>query len=68
VADPRPSPAYAVGDVVEVVPSARHQTLRRGQIRAVVWHVKDQRWNYYLVSDGRKVSTRYLAEDLRGRG
>jgi hypothetical protein len=57
-----------VGDVVEVVPSARHQTLRRGQIRAGVWHVKDQRWNYYLVSDGRKVSTRYLAEDLRGRG
>ena len=68
MADPRPAPTFAVGDVVEVVPSARHQTPWRGEIRAAVWHFKDRRWNYYLTSDGRAVSTRYFAEDLRGRG
>ena len=57
-----------MGDLVEVVPSARHQTLRQGSVRAVVWHFKDRRWNFYLTSEGRSVSTRYLAEDLRGRG
>lgn len=57
-----------MGDPVEVVPSARHQTLWRGEVRAVVWHFKDRRWNYYLVSEGRAVSTRYLTEDLRHSG
>jgi hypothetical protein len=68
MADARPPPAFTVGAHVEVVPSARHRTPWRGEVRAVAWHVKDRRWNYYLVSDGRAVSTRYLAEDLRGRG
>ncbi len=57
-----------MGDFVEVVPSTRHQTPWRGTVRAVVWHFKDRRWNYYLVSEGRAVSTRYLTEDLRHSG
>lgn len=57
-----------MGDFVEVIPGERHQTPWRGTVRAVVWHFKDGRWNYYLTSEGRSVSTRYLAEDLRGRG
>lgn len=68
MAEPRPPPAFAVGDLVAVVPSARHQTPWRGAVRAVVWHFKDGRWNYYLSSKGRSVSTRYLAEDLRRCG
>jgi hypothetical protein len=63
VADP-PPPEFNVGDRVRVVSSARHLTPHTGPIRQVVWHFKHARYNYYIEENGKKVSTRYYADDL----
>ncbi len=60
----RPSPEFKVGDQVRVVPSERHSTPHRGEIRQVTWHFRNARYNYYIEENGKKVSTRYLAADL----
>ena len=38
--------------------------LREGKIRQFGWHFKDSAWDYYIESDGRKISKRYRASDL----
>lgn len=60
----REHPAFAVGDRVRVVPSERHQTLRFGTIRQMIWHGQHARYYYYLNADGKKIHTRYAADDL----
>jgi hypothetical protein len=60
----RPSPIFPVGQAVRVILNDRNKTPYSGKIRAAFWHHKDQRFNYYLEEDSKKVSKRYLAEDL----
>ncbi len=60
----RPPPEFKVGDRVRVVPSGRHSTPHRGEIRQVIWHFRNARYNDYIEENGKKVSTRYLAADL----
>ncbi|WP_141720138.1 hypothetical protein [Rhizobium sp. YK2] len=36
----------------------------QGTIRDVIWHFKDGEVNYYLEQDGKKLSKRYLTNDL----
>jgi hypothetical protein len=60
----RPDPEFQVGDRVQVVLNNRNRTFHRGLVREVVWHIKDGRYNFYLEAKGKKVSKRYLAEDL----
>ena len=64
-ADSAPSPVFQPGDRVEVVPGELHRTVHRGEVARSVWHFKHRCWFYFLVCDGRAVSTRYRAEDLR---
>lgn len=59
-----PKPVFSVGQRVRVIVNDRNRTPHDGSVRQVVWHHKDQRYNYYLEEAGKKVSKRYLAEDL----
>jgi len=36
----------------------------QGTIRDVIWHFKDREANFYLAQDGKKLSKRYLTNDL----
>jgi len=60
----KPFPELEVGQRVRIVLNERNRTPRMGTIRQVIWHFKDQTFNYYLEEDGKKVSKRYLAVDL----
>jgi hypothetical protein len=64
----RPPPAYSLGQRVRVILNARNRTPREGTVREIVWHFKDRRYNYYLEEGGKKVSKRYLSEDLEPGG
>jgi hypothetical protein len=55
---------FSVGQKVKVVLNDRNRTPHTGSVREVTWHYKDGRYNYYLEEDGKKVSKRYLEEDL----
>ena len=56
---------YPVGTAVRVLSNeGRNKTLHWGTVRRAVWHQKDECWNYYLEVGGKKISKRYLAEDL----
>jgi hypothetical protein len=59
-----PQPEFALGDYDEVSINDCNRTPRRGFVRDIIWHYKDQRYNYYLMDDGKGVSKRYFAEDL----
>jgi hypothetical protein len=61
----RPVPRFAVGQRVSVVINERNTTQHAGAIREVIWHFKEQRYNYYLIEGGKKVSKRYLEDDLK---
>jgi hypothetical protein len=60
----KPPPAFTTGQWVQVIISDRNRTLHTGKIRAVIWHHKDKRYNYYLEERGKKVPKRYFEEDL----
>jgi hypothetical protein len=60
----KPAPLYSVGQRVRVVLNEKNKTPHEGTIRVIIWHHKDQRYNYYLEENGRKVSKRYFDEDL----
>lgn len=64
----RPPPAYSLGQRVRVVLNERNRTPREGTVRRIVWHFKDGRYNYYLEQDDKRVSKRYLREDLEPAG
>jgi hypothetical protein len=59
----RPS-EFKVGDHVAVRLNDRNRTPHVGEVREVIWHFKDARYNYYLSEGGKKVHKRYFAEDL----
>jgi len=60
----RPPPRFVVGQAVRVVLNARNTTAHCGTVRDVVWHFKQERYHYYLLENGKKVSKRYSDEDL----
>ena len=60
----RPEPAFCLGQKVTVVLNERNRTPHTGTIREIIWHHKDQRYNYYLEEGGKKISKRYVGEDL----
>jgi hypothetical protein len=57
-------PAFSVGQQVRVILNERNRTPRTGSIRQIIWHYKDERYNYYLTVNGKSVSKRYFEEDL----
>lgn len=57
-----PRPEFDLDDPVETRPGVG--THRVGVIRDRIWHGKNGVWNYYLECKGKRVSKRYLAEDL----
>lgn len=63
--DHLPQPAFAIGSSVSVVVSARNHTARRGTVVRCAWHGKLGQWMFFLEVAGRRVSKRYLADDLR---
>lgn len=64
LADPQlPTPTFDVGDNVET--AGQGTSCRSGVIRDRVWDHKDQRWNYYIESGGKRISRSYLDGDLR---
>ena len=56
---------FELGDKVEVILNHRNKTFHKGKIRQVIWHNKDNCWNYYLEENGKKIQKRYLSEDLK---
>lgn len=61
--DPQRS-AFSIGQAVRVLARGGRNTPRVGVVDEVIWHHKDGRWNYYLRVNGKKISKRYVAEDL----
>lgn len=57
-------PEFAIGERVSVRVSRRNRTAHIGEVREVVWHIKDRRYNYYLGEGNKKIKKRYFAEDL----
>jgi len=64
----RAAPRYSVGSPVRVVPNQRNRTLHQGAVRERVWHHKHGCWTYSLEAKGKRVSKRYVAEDLERLG
>jgi len=60
----RENPRFERGASVSVIVNERNRTPHQGTIRKRVWHYKFERWTYFLEEEGRKVSKRYIAEDL----
>ena len=60
-----PDSEFQIGDPVTVIMNDRNKTRRTGIVQRIIWHYKDSRYNYYLEVDGRSVSKRYFADDLR---
>ena len=60
----KPPLAFSIGDRVRVILAERNQTSRTGTIREIVWHYKDQRYNYYIEENGKKVGKRYFEDDF----
>jgi hypothetical protein len=57
-------PDFSVGQQVRVILNERNKTPHTGTIRQIIWHDKDQRFNYYIEENGKKVSKRYFNEDF----
>jgi hypothetical protein len=56
----------SLGQAVSVIPKLGH-TPHSGTVREIIWHHKNRCWNYYLTTDtGKKLTKRYVAEDLEG--
>ena len=65
VSQGKPPPAFIEGQCVEVIVNARNTTYRKGRVRGVNWHHKEGQWIFVLEENGKKVSKRYEAKDLR---
>jgi hypothetical protein len=59
-----PPPELEVGDRVSVNVGGRNRTPHTGHVRAHIWHLKLERWCYYLQVNERKIHKRYFADDL----
>ncbi len=60
-----PAPAFSIGAEVEVIVNERNRTYHRGIIASAIWHHKAKTWHYRLAANGKKISKRYEACDLR---
>lgn len=60
----RERPSFALGARVQVVPNGQNRRLWVGLVARRIWHHKHACWTYFIESDGKKVSKRYVAEDL----
>ena len=58
-------PEFRVGDKVEVILNERNTTPHKGIVNDVIWHFKYEQWFYMISENGKKVSKRYFATDLR---
>ena len=56
-----PIPNAIVFDRIRVL---EPNTPREGTVRELIWHFKDAAWNYYIESEGKKVSKRYVDSDI----
>ncbi|MDE6926080.1 MAG: hypothetical protein K2P59_12610 [Acetatifactor sp.] len=54
-------PAFVYGEKVSPVSHSDW----KGSIRDIIWHFKDNDYNYYISVGGRKKSRRYYSADLR---
>jgi hypothetical protein len=61
----RPPSKFRAGDAVEVIASDKNRTYHKGRARQMTWHFKDRKWNFFIEENGKKISKRYLATDLR---
>lgn len=61
---PIPPPELAIGHTVRVVLNERNHTPRVGTIYHIEWHFKNGCYDYYLEVNGKRISKRYLREDL----
>jgi hypothetical protein len=55
-------PKYMLFDSVKVLSP---NTERHGLVRELIWHFKNSEWNFYIESDGKRISKRYLEADLK---
>ena len=53
-------PKFKYGDLV----SPANNTDKKGKVRDIVWHFKNNTFNYYIEIDNKKVSRRYSEEEL----
>jgi hypothetical protein len=60
----KPPPAFSVGQRVRVILNERNRTARTGTIRQIIWHYKEQTYNYYLDVNGKRISKRYYEKDF----
>lgn len=65
VSQGKPTPEFFRGQVVELVVNAGNVPDRKAAVRGRNWHQKQGRWIFFLEEEGRKVSRRYEAKDLR---
>ena len=54
-----PEPHYKIGDKVRVIPSESNSEFFSA-VEKIVWHYKDETYNYYLAGK----SKRYVESDL----
>ena len=59
-----PEPTFHLGQHVRVILKERNRTPHSGTIQRIIWHFKDQQYNYYLEEDGKNVAKRYFDSDL----
>ena len=57
-------PEFQLGQTVRVVPQVNGHSEKIGVVRDIIWHHKDARYNFYLNVGGKKISTRYIADEL----
>ena len=61
----KPAPEFVQEQRVEVLVNAKNTTYHSGTVQAVTWHHKEGKWYFTLEENGKKVSKRYEARDLR---
>ncbi len=54
------SPKYKYGEIVSLIDNMNI----KGKIRDIVYHFRNQTFNYYIEADNRKVNKRYYETDL----
>ena len=58
------TPEYSLGQRVRVVLNEHNRTPHEGEIYLSVWHFKLERYHYWIVEGGKRISKRYAASDL----
>ena len=64
----KPPPEFRIGDSIEVVLNGRNYTYHKGKICDAGWDHVQRLWLYSIESNGKRISHRYEARDLRAVG